>query len=276
MTTSNAVEVFQFPATGQEIRTVVRDDEPWFVAADVCAVLDIANARDAVRSLDDDEQDDHAVGNTDTLIVKVISEPGLYSLILRSRKAEAKTFKRWVTHEVLPAIRKTGRFETAPDELEIALRNVRLIEEKRAALARAEIAEDTVFELTPKAEQADFHRSADGLISVQDFANKVKAWAKENRRAKVLHVEVWDFLGQIGLLIRGKKLRNNQPTAFATDRGFVKVKETEYVDNDGFAHTSISPRLTPAGEGWAWDRAVRRIAEHGSLAPDDGVEKRSA
>lgn len=159
-----------------------------------------------------------------------------------------------------------------PDELEQALRHVRAIEEKRAAIVRAEKAEEIVYALTPKAEQADFHRSADGLVPVGDFANKLKAWAKETHNVRVIHPEVWDFLAEIRLVIRGEKIRNNRPTAFATDRGFIKVKETEYVDSQGVAHVSVSSRLTPAGEGWAWDRAVRRIAEHGSLRPLTSME----
>lgn len=95
----------------RSVRIVARDGEAWFVATDVCAVLEIANPRDAVSKLDDDEK---GVVLTDTLggpqNSNVISEPGLYALILRSRKPEAKRFSRWVRHEVLPAIRRTGAY----------------------------------------------------------------------------------------------------------------------------------------------------------------------
>jgi len=105
---------FQFRETGQAVRTVMVDGEPWFVAADVCAALGIGNPRQAVSHLDGDEVRQVPVTTTDgsgrTLPTNVINEPGLYSLILRSRKPEAKAFKRWITHEVLPAIRKTGGY----------------------------------------------------------------------------------------------------------------------------------------------------------------------
>lgn len=95
------------------VRILGTPDEPWFVAADVCRVLEIANSRDAISSLDGDEK---GVATTDTLggkqDVTIINESGLYSLIFRSRKPQAKAFKRWVTHEVLPAIRKTGKYVT--------------------------------------------------------------------------------------------------------------------------------------------------------------------
>ena len=93
------------------IRIVEKDGEPWFVARDVCKVLEITKVDSAIRNLDADEKGAHTVstpgGNQEMTIV---SEAGLYSLILRSRKPEAKAFKRWVTHEVLPSIRKTGAY----------------------------------------------------------------------------------------------------------------------------------------------------------------------
>jgi prophage antirepressor-like protein len=100
---------FSFPT--HSLRVVMRDGEPWFVAADVCEALTIGNNRDATARLDDDEK---GVGIVDTLKgpqeLVIINESGLYSLILTSRKPEAKKFKKWVTSEVLPAIRKTGRY----------------------------------------------------------------------------------------------------------------------------------------------------------------------
>ena len=103
---------FQFPA--YELRTVMRDGEPWFVAADVCAALDIGNVSMALRRLDDDEQtliSTEGQAGHGAQSQNLINESGLYSLILGSRKPEAKKFKKWVTSEVLPAIRKTGRYE---------------------------------------------------------------------------------------------------------------------------------------------------------------------
>ena len=108
------LQVFDFAATGQRVRTLIEDGEPRFVAADVCAVLDLANPRSSLALLDADEKGVHTVDTPGGLqSMTVVNEPGLYSLILRSRKPEARTFKRWITHEVLPAIRRTGRYELA-------------------------------------------------------------------------------------------------------------------------------------------------------------------
>lgn len=141
-----------------------------------------------------------------------------------------------------------------------------------AAEARTAELETHVAELEPKAAQADHHRAADGQILVGDFANKLKAFAKRQHGVRIKHDEVWDFLGNINLLIRGNTLRHNQPTAFAIERDYVRVKESEYDTNTRGAQVSATPRLTPTGEGYAWDRAVKRITAHGSLAHVKTIE----
>jgi prophage antirepressor-like protein len=107
-----------------EVRVVMRDGEPWWVASDVCRVLEIGNPSDVIRALDDDEKItlDNIEGNPRFGIphqLNIISESGLYSLIFRSRKPEAKTFRRWVTSEVLPSIRKHGGYLTPALEEEL-------------------------------------------------------------------------------------------------------------------------------------------------------------
>jgi anti-repressor protein len=163
--------VHVFPHTGQPVRTVVRNGAVWWVAADVAAVLDIGRTHDAVRSLDEDEKGTETVrtpGGEQS--VTVINEPGLYSLILRSRKREARAFKRWVTHEVLPAIRSTGGYETPTlgdplAELEQEnQRTARAIEIARAYQARA-------LELEPSAAAWDaLAAEAVGDYSVRETA----------------------------------------------------------------------------------------------------------
>lgn len=156
-----AVEVFQFPTTGQPVRTVLRDGEPWFVARDVAAVLAIADAKSSVRLLDDDEKGVHSVhtpgGPQD---VAVVNEPGLYSLILRSRKPEARAFKRWVTHEVLPAIRRTGRYEVAHQLPQSFAEALQLAADQARELEAAR----------PKVEAHDAFMTADGALSFSEVA----------------------------------------------------------------------------------------------------------
>ena len=104
------VEVFSFSQEKTPIRVKLVNNEPWFVAKDVCKALEICNHKDATSRLDDDER--HGVGITDSMgrkqVVTAVSESGLYSLIFQSRKPKAKSFRRWVTGEVLPSIRNKG------------------------------------------------------------------------------------------------------------------------------------------------------------------------
>ena len=105
------------------IRYVLIEDEPWFVATDICKVLEIKNPRDAVSSLDDDEimtvglNDGHSRQRGGAQFFNVVNEPGLYRLIFKSRKPEANQFKRWVCHEVLPSIRKNGYYVSPKQEV---------------------------------------------------------------------------------------------------------------------------------------------------------------
>ncbi|GAA0936246.1 Bro-N domain-containing protein [Actinocorallia libanotica] len=142
MNKGTELQPFTFPTTGQRVRSTLINDEPWFVAADVCKALEIKNSRDALAGLDDDEK---GVATTDTpggdQQVSVINEAGLYSLILRSRKPEAKAFKRWITHEVLPAIRKTGSYSVAQkpaSALEALAQTVAILQEQETRLASVE------------------------------------------------------------------------------------------------------------------------------------------
>jgi anti-repressor protein len=169
--------VFSYANTGAGVRTVARDGEPWFVAADVCGILGISNPSQALSYLDDDEYEMVAAALISSEarpqdFINLVTESGLYSLILRSRKPEAKAFKRWITHEVLPAIRKTGRYEVAAaapaipqtyaEALQLAADQARQIEAQAVALAEA----------APKVEAWDHLASAEGDYAV-DRAAKV-------------------------------------------------------------------------------------------------------
>ena len=106
----NELTIFENLQFG-EIRVIEQDGEPWFVAADVCRALELGEVHVAMRRLDDDEKGRCSIPTPGGVQeMSIINEPGLYSLVLGSRKPEAKAFKRWITHEVIPSIRKTGRY----------------------------------------------------------------------------------------------------------------------------------------------------------------------
>lgn len=113
------LQVFQNAEFGK-IRVIEKDGEPWFVAVDVCDILGLSNPTIAVSRLDNDERAKFSLGRQGD--ATIVNEPGLYTLILGSRKPEAKAFKRWITHEVIPSIRKYGAYMT-PAKLEEAICN---------------------------------------------------------------------------------------------------------------------------------------------------------
>ncbi|QAY12962.1 anti-repressor Ant [Mycobacterium phage JewelBug] len=164
-----------------EVRVVSIDGEPWFVAADVCRILGIQNPTDALKSLDNDERASFNLGPSTS--ANIVNEPGLYSLILRSRKPEAKVFKRWITHEVLPTIRKTGAYVDPNTELanKIAAGDVEAMMEGFAkTLQIAQEARAKVRELEAKVEEDKPYVEAskeffdmEGLYSLRDAARKM-------------------------------------------------------------------------------------------------------
>ena len=113
------LQVFRNPEFG-EIRVVEKDGEPWFVAVDVCDILDLSNPTIAVSRLDNDERAKFNLGRQGD--ATIVNEPGLYTLILGSRKPGAKAFKRWITHDIIPSIRKYGAYMT-PEKLEEVICN---------------------------------------------------------------------------------------------------------------------------------------------------------
>ena len=179
------IERFEFPATGQVIRTIEIDGTPWFIAADVCAALGIANHRDALARLDADEK---GVGTTDTLggpqAVAIVSEPGLYGLTWTSRKPEAGAFRRWVKHDVLPTIRRTGSY-SAPKVPDLTTaEGVLALAERFAQTARDLVeSEQARREMEPKAIAYDTFLSADaGDRLVRQAAKKLGLKEMDLRR----------------------------------------------------------------------------------------------
>lgn len=277
---ASGLRTFTFAETGDEFQVVVIDGTAWLVATPVARALSYRDAADMVRTLDDDEKGTHTVRTPGgEQRVYIISEPGLWRVITKRRKGALKDvrlrerverFQRWVFHEVIPAAVRGEDFnkprheipQSFADALQLAADQQREIERQRSEIA----------ELEPKAEQADHFRKADGLHAVGDFANELALWARENHGVKILHSEVRDFLGELKLIIRGETVRNNEPQAEAIKRGLMRPKQTTIDTKSHGSFTKGSARLTPKGWGYAWDRAVKRIAEHGSLKPSKAVE----
>lgn len=176
-TTNN--QVFNFG--DYQVRTVIKEGEPWFVAKDVCEVLEIQNTTQAMSRLDEEERSIFNIGRQG--MTNIINESGLYSLILTSRKPEAKAFKKWVTSEVLPSIRKQGKYEvkpTVPQSYSQALleagRLAAIVEQQELLMQEQK---EALILAAPKVEYVDNFVERGNNRSLTDVAKELEISAKE-------------------------------------------------------------------------------------------------
>ncbi len=219
------------------IRVFEGDNGPWIAAGDVCLALGIANARDAVASLDDDEK---GVATADTLggrqEIRTVNESGMYALVFRSRKPEAQKFRKWVTSEVLPAIRKTGTFSLdIPKTLPEALRLAADLAEKNEALALENA------ELKPKAEFYEAVTASDDVVQVATAAQVLGLPFGRNI--------LFQRLRNRGAFISGGD-RHNLPKQRYVEQGLFTVKESRYIGADDQTHIRFTPYVTQKGLDW--------------------------
>lgn len=240
----NELQIFENPDFGEIRVTINEDGEPLFVAADVCRVLEIGNPSDAVARLEADDRTLVLIeGASNGKPVNAVTEPGLYSLVLGSRKKEARAFKRWITHEVIPSIRKHGAYMT-PQTLEQALLSPdflmqlaqRLKEEQQArkeAEYNAHLLDLDNRRMQPKADYFDALVEKNLLTSFRETA-------------KMFHVEEKDM---IRFLLDNRYLYRSQsgkllPYATRPDNGLFEVKEA-YDHKSGWR--GIQTYVTPRG-----------------------------
>lgn len=239
----NGLQLFTHNQFG-EIRVIEKGGQPWFVAADVCRALDIGNTAQALTRLDEDEKgvilNDTLGGEQD---MSIVSEPGLYSLVLGSRKPEAKAFKRWVTHDILPAIRKHGAYMT-PETIEKVLLNPDTIIQLATALKDEQSKNKTLLavnsDLTVKnqimAPKADYF---DELVDRNLLTNF-------RETAKQLGAKEKAFIGFLldrKYIYRDKKGRI-MPYAQHVDTGLFEIKETF---NEKTQWSGTQTLITPKG-----------------------------
>lgn len=228
----STLDVFTY--TDREVRTLAINGEPWFVAADVATVLGYRMASDMTRNLDEDEKGTHILRTPGgDQRVTVISEPGLYEAILRSRVPGAQEFKRWVKHDVLPTIRKTGHYGSDVEML-TALPSSQLLQLAAEAAKRAEESEAALAIATPKAEAYDAFIDADGTYSIGAVAKMVGL--SQNK--------LFDNLRGAGVLISKGAMRN---TPYQQYMHHFAVKAYEFERSNGERGTSYTTRVLPSG-----------------------------
>lgn len=209
----NELQVFNNAMFGN-VRIILQDDEPWFVAKDVCDCLDHTNTTMALQRLDDDERSKLNLGRQGE--TNVINEYGLYSLVMSSRKPEAKEFKRWVTHEVLPSIRKYGSYNVAiprtlPDALKLYANEIEAHNKTKAL----------VEEQKPKMLFADAVNASHTSILVGDLAKLLR-----QNGLDIGQNRLFERLRQEGYLIKQKGESYNMPTQRSMDMKLFEVKES--------------------------------------------------
>lgn len=249
-------EMQRFDFKGAALRTLTDEaGEPWFVAKDVCDILELGNTTNALRALDEDEKTNFTncnVAQNGGRAPLIISEPGLYKLIMRSRKPEAHEFQRWVTHEVLPQIRKTGGYipaTDADDDMTILAKAV-MIGQRTMEAQKRKIAsqQSRIVELEPKARFADAVAASDGTCLVGELAKMLRQNGMDigqNRLFRLLQAD--GYLGKSGS-------NRNVPTQRAMDLGLFRIKETTVTHADGHTTVSRTPKVTGKGQRYFIDR----------------------
>ncbi|HHB2941808.1 TPA: phage antirepressor KilAC domain-containing protein [Bacillus cereus] len=244
----NRLQVFNNEEFGQ-VRTMVQGEDVWFVAKDVSDILGFSEASAMTRTLDEDEKGLHNIQTVQGVQkLTVINESGLYSSILRSRKPQAKTFKKWVTSEVLPSIRKHGAYMT-DQVLEQAITNpefangilTKLKEEKEKLAA----AQQQIVQQQPLVTFAEACMQSDKALKVSEVA---KLAAKHG--IKTGQKRLFATLREWGLIFKNK----NEPTQRAIDSGYFEVVQGVKEKPNGENFTWLTPYVTPKGQAYIIDR----------------------
>ena len=238
----NQIQTFDFQ--GYELRTVLINNEPWFVAKDVCEILEITNPTMALQRLDSDERAKFNLGRQGE--TNIVNEPGLYTLILGSRKPEAKQFKRWVTHEVIPSIRKHGAYMT-PEKIEEVLMNpdtiiqlaTTLKEERQKRLE----AEKKIEQQKPKVLFADAVETSESSILIGEMAKILR-----QNGIDIGQNRLFQWLRENGYLCRQKGENYNLPTQYSMDLGLFEIKKRTINNPDGSVRVTRTPKVTGKGQ----------------------------
>lgn len=247
----NDLQIFKNSEFG-EIRTVTKNNEPWFIATDVCSALDISNTSQALTRLDDDEKNtiilNEGIGNPNKSIV---SEYGLYNLILASRKKEAKKFKRWITHEVIPSIRKHGAYMSS-EVIEKTLSDpdylIRLATNLKEEKAKRALAEAQIEKNKPKVLFADTVSSSNKSCLVGELAKLIsqEAIRRGEINKKIGQNNLFAWMRSSGYLCKSGE-RKNQPLQQYVEQGLFELKKGTYVDGNGVNVLTTTTKVTGKG-----------------------------
>ena len=243
----NELTVFNHEQFG-EIRTTVINEEPWFVGKDVAQVLGYQNPSKAITDHvdSDDKLNNESLSSLGQRGGWLINESGLYSLVLSSKLPVAKKFKRWVTSEVLPSIRKHGAYMTA-ETIEKVLLNpdtiIKLATDLKEEQQKRKLLEAKVEEDKPKVLFAEAVSTAKTSILVGELAKLLK-----QNGVDIGQNRLFQWMRQNGYLVRRQGNDFNMPTQKSMDMGLFEIKETAVTHADGHVHVSKTPKVTGRGQ----------------------------
>lgn len=235
----NEVQLFNFE--NHEVRSLLINSEPWFVGKDVAEVLGYKNQNDAlVKHVDDEDKDTIAIRDSigRNRNTPIINESGLYSLVLSSKLPSAKKFKRWVTSEVLPALRKTGQYQVK--ELSGSELMAKALIEAQSVLAAKD---KQIEEMKPKVVFADAVATSHTSILVGELAKILKQNGIDMGQKRL-----FAWLREKGYLIKRQGTDYNMPTQKAMELGLFEIKEGSYVNGSGVNITTKTPKVTGKGQ----------------------------
>lgn len=253
----NEIAIFKNPEFGA-IRTLTIDGDPWFVGKDVAERLGYERPTKAVQDhIDSEDKDEVPIQDSIGRMQKtpIINESGLYSLVLSSKLPTAKAFKRWVTSEVIPAIRKHGGY-LAPEKLEEALLNpdtlIRLATDLKAEREHRRALEAEKEANQPKVLFADAVSASKTSILIGELAKLLK-----QNGVNIGQNRLFAWMRQNGFLISRTGTDFNMPTQKAMERQLFEIKETAITHSDGHVTVSKTPKVTGIGQQYFVNRFLR-------------------
>ena len=234
-------EIQNFNFNGSQVRALTIENEPWFVATDACKILGLTNTTVALQRLDKDERSKFNLGRQGK--TNIVNEYGLYTLILASRKPEAHSFKRWVTHEVLPAIRKHGAYMTDQKAFDVVHNKNGLIDLLQQAADQLQQKNIQIAEMKPKALFADAITESDTSILVGDLAKILRQNGIEIGARRL-----FKWLRKNHYLISRRGSDYNSPTQRSMEMGLFEIKESSHINGNGVNVITKTPKVTGKGQ----------------------------
>lgn len=251
-------ELQNFNFSGQDVRIITINDEPWFVVADIAKVLGASNSRSLAQMVDEEDKGKQSLhSGSDATIV---NESGLYTILLRSNNPQAKPFRRWVTSELLPTIRKHGAYMTDKKAQDVISGNglADLLLQAGNQIKQLELEKS---QMKPKALFADSVSASENTILIRDLAKILK-----QNGVDIGEKRLFTWLRDNGYLVKKIGSDYNSPTQRSMNLGILEFTESTYVHNSGKIIVTKTPKVTGKGQIYFVNKFLQDLANEIDLA----------